>query len=219
VGGVNVEIWSDLVCPFCYIGKRNWEAALERFEERESLDVRWRSFQLDPMAPRVSDVDLHEHLGAKYGGGREAGKAMNDRVARAAADVGLRFELDTARRGNTLDAHRVVHLARTRGLEEAAVERLFAAYFTESEAIGEPETLARLASGVGLDAGEVRAMLAGEDHADAVRAEMREGMQLGINAVPCFVFERRSGVSGAQPPEVLLSALERAWAERSEAAA
>jgi predicted DsbA family dithiol-disulfide isomerase len=219
VGGVNVEIWSDLVCPFCYIGKRNWEAALERFEHRESVDVRWRSFQLDPTAPRVSDVDLHEHLGNKYGGGREAGKAMNDRVTRAAAEVGLRFELDTARRGNTLDAHRVVHLARSVGVEGAAVERLFAAYFTESEAIAEPETLARLAGEVGLDAGEVRAMLAGDAYADAVRAEMRDGMQLGINAVPCFVFERRFGVSGAQPPEVLLAALQRAWAERSEAAA
>jgi predicted DsbA family dithiol-disulfide isomerase len=219
VSGVNVEIWSDLVCPFCYIGKRNWEAALERFEHRESVDVRWRSFQLDPVAPRVADVDLHDYLGAKYGGGREAGKAMNDRVARAAAAVGLRFELDTARRGNTLDAHRVVHLAREHEVEEAALERLFAAYFTESEAIADPETLARLAVDVGLDAGEVRSMLAGDSHADAVRAEMRDGMQLGLGAVPCFVFERRFGVSGAQPPDVLLGALQRAWAERSEAVA
>jgi predicted DsbA family dithiol-disulfide isomerase len=216
---MNVEIWSDLVCPFCYIGKRNFEAALERFEHRDEVDVRWRSFQLDPDAPREPEGDLHDHLAAKYGGGRDRAIEMNARVTEAAAAVGLRFDLDNARRGNTLDAHRVVHLAREAGLEDAAEERLFAAYFTESEPIADRETLARLGGSIGLDPEAVRAMLAGEAFVQAVLAEMRDGMQLGINAVPCFVFDRRFGVSGAQPPELLLQALERAWDERSEAAA
>jgi predicted DsbA family dithiol-disulfide isomerase len=216
---VNVEIWSDVVCPFCYIGKRNFEAALARFEHRDEVAVRWRSFQLDPDAPREPEGDLHDHLAAKYGGGRERAIEMNARVTETAASVGLRFSLDTARRGNTLDAHRVVQLARAHGLEEAAVERLFAAYFTESEPIADRETLVRLGASVGLDADEVRTMLAGDDFVEAALGEMREGLALGIHAVPCFVFDRRFGVSGAQPPEVLLGALERAWRERIDVAA
>ena len=216
---MNVEIWSDLVCPFCYIGKRNFESALARFEHRDEVTTRWRSFQLDPDAPRAPEGDLHDHLAAKYGGGRERAIEMNARVTATAASVGLEFRLDTAKRGNTLDAHRVVHLARERDLEDAAEERLFAAYFTESEPIADPETLVRLGSSIGLAADEVRTMLAGDAFAEAALDEMREGMQLGIHAVPCFVFDRRFGVSGAQPPEVLLQALDRAWSEGVDAAA
>src|SRR4051794_13438046 len=173
---MKVEIWSDLVCPFCYIGKRNFEAALERFEQRDEVDVRWRSFQLDPDAPRSPEGDLHDHLAAKYGGGRARAIAMNARVTEAAAAVGLRFDLDNARRGTTLDAHRVVHVAREAGLEDAAEERLFAAYFTESEPIADRETLARLGGSIGLDPEAVRMMLAGDAFVEDVLAEMRDGM-------------------------------------------
>src|SRR4051794_11510594 len=141
---MKVEIWSDVVCPFCYIGKRNFEAALERFEQRDEVDVRWRSFQLDPAGPRSPEGDLHDHLAAKYGGGRERVIEMNARVTETAASVGLRFDLDNARRGNTVDAHRVVHLAREHGLEDVAEERLFAGYFSEGEHIADRETLVRL---------------------------------------------------------------------------
>src|SRR4051794_34206873 len=156
---MKVEIWSDLVCPFCYIGKRNLEAALERFEHRDEVTVRWRSFQLDPDAPREPEGDLHDHLAAKYGGGRARAIEMNARVTETAASVGLRFDLDNAKRGNTLDAHRVVHLARDHGLEDAAEERLFAAYFTEAEPIADRATLVRLGASIGLDADELRSTL------------------------------------------------------------
>ncbi len=210
---MNVEIWSDLVCPFCYIGKRNFEHALERFEHRDGVEVTWRSFQLDPSLPPRVDGDLHEYLGRKYGGDRASGKAMNDRVTATAAAAGLDYSLDAAVLGNTFDAHRLTHLAARHGLQDAAEERLMRAYFTESEHIADAETLVRLAGEIGLEADEARAMLDGGDYADAVRSDMQTAFELAITAVPTFVVERRYAISGAQPPELLLRALEQIWAQ------
>src|SRR4051794_26489846 len=214
---MEIEIWSDVMCPFCYIGKRNFEAALERFEHRDEVDVTWRSFQLAPDLPQRVEGDVHDYLAAKYGGGRERAKAMNDRVSETAAAAGLTYNLDSAVLGNTFDAHRLAHLAARHGLQDEAEERLFAAYFTQSEHIADPDTLVRIGEEIGLEADDVRAMQASDEFADAVRAEAREAVELGINGVPAFVIDRRYMISGAQPADHILSALEQIWADEHAA--
>jgi predicted DsbA family dithiol-disulfide isomerase len=209
-----VEIWSDVVCPWCYIGKRRFETALRRFEHRDAVAVRWRSFELDPGAPRERTGDPVEHLARKYGVSRARAAGMYDRVGAVAASEGLEYHLDRARRGNTFDAHRLLHLAAAHGVQSALKERLLAAYFTEGEPIGEPAVLARLAADVGLDARAVDAALAGDDHAADVRRDERLATGLGVTGVPFFVMGRKAAVAGAQSPEVLLEALEHAWAEQ-----
>ena len=210
---MKVEIWSDVVCPWCYIGKRRFERALEGFEHRDQVEVEWRSFELDPEAPRRSAVNTIDRLATKYGVSREQAEAMTVRVSRLAAEEGLAYRLDVAQQGNTLDAHRLLHLAAERGRQQALEERLFRAYFTEAEPIGQPEALVRLAAEAGLDASEAEAVLEGDTYSDRVREDQREAAALGIQGVPFFVIDRRFGVSGAQPSEVLTQALQRAWAE------
>ena len=211
---MRVEIWSDVVCPWCYVGKRRFEAALDRFEESGRVEVVWRSFELDPSAPVTSDVDLVGHLAAKYRVSRDEARAMNDRVTALAAGEGLDMRLDIAHRGRTFDAHRLLHLAAERGLQGELKERLLAAYQTEGEPIADPEALARAAVAVGFDEVEARAVLAGTAYADAVRSDQEEARRLGVTGVPFFVFDRRYAVSGAQSGDVLLEALRRAWSER-----
>jgi predicted DsbA family dithiol-disulfide isomerase len=212
---MQVEIWSDVVCPWCYIGKRRFEAALEAFPHADEVQVVWRSFELDPEAPATVDVDLMERLATKYGVSREQAEAMNDRVTRTADEVGLSYRLDIARPGNTFDAHRLLHLAADRGVQGDLKERLLAAYQSNGEPISDHETLVRAALAVGLDEAEVRELLTSDRYGEDVRADERDARALGISGVPFFVLDRRYGVSGAQPPEVLLEALEQAWAERS----
>src|SRR3954447_21885461 len=210
---LTVEIWSDVVCPWCYIGKRRFEAALGRFEHAGEVTVMWRSFELDPEAPRVAEGTATERLAAKYGMSLERARQLHaEMTARAAAD-GLDFRFDLARGGNTFDAHRLIHLAATSGHQAAAEERLMRAYFTEGEAIADPETLIRLLAEVGVDAEEARDVLATDRFASDVSEDELLASRLGIQGVPFFVLERRYGVSGAQPPEVLVQALERAWGE------
>jgi predicted DsbA family dithiol-disulfide isomerase len=210
---MQVEIWSDVVCPWCYIGKRRFEAALAEFDHRDEVEVRWRSFELDPSAPATVDVDLIERLATKYGVSREQAEAMNDRVTRLADEVGLSYRLDIAKPGNTFDAHRVLHLAADRGVQGDLKERLLSAYQSNGEPIADHATLVRAAVAAGLDEAEVRAVLDGDKYADAVRADEREGRELGITGVPFFVLDRRYGVSGAQASEAILQALEQAWAD------
>jgi predicted DsbA family dithiol-disulfide isomerase len=216
---LSVEIWSDVVCPWCYIGKRRFEAALARFEHRDEVEVTWHSFELDPSAPATRTGPRVEMLAAKYGMSVEQAQAMHDQMTETAAAEGLAFAFDDAKDGNTFDAHRLIHLAAEHGLQDAAKERLMRAYFTEGEPIGDRETLIRLAAEIGLDAGQAREALEGDAHADAVRADEDLARRLGISGVPFFVLDRRYGVSGAQPADLLLQALERAWEERDRAAA
>ena len=210
---VQVEIWSDVVCPWCYIGKRKFEAALASFAHRDEVTVEWRSYELDPGAPVRRDLPMVELLQKKYSMTEEQARAANDRVTAAAAGVGLEYHLDQAASGNTFDAHRLIHLAAAHGRGDAMKERLMAAYFTEGAAIGETATLERLAADVGLDAGAVHSTLAGDAYADAVRHDERQAVDLGVNGVPFFVVDRTYGISGAQEPEVILGALERAWSD------
>jgi predicted DsbA family dithiol-disulfide isomerase len=208
---MDVEIWSDVVCPWCYIGKRRFERALDAFEHREEVRVTWRSFQLDPQAPLTSDGDPVDRLAAKYGMSRATAEAAQARVTASAATEGLDFHLDLARSGNTFDAHRLIHLAHSVGKQDAIKERLMAAYFVEGAAIGEHDVLTRLAVEVGLDESAVRTVLDGDAFAGDVRHDELDARRLGITGVPFFVLDRAYGVSGAQPSEMLLAALQQAW--------
>jgi predicted DsbA family dithiol-disulfide isomerase len=210
---MQVEIWSDVVCPWCYIGKRKFEAALAEFDHRDEVTVEWRSYELDPGAPPRRDLPMVELLQKKYSMTEQQARAANDRVTGIAAGVGLEYHLDRAAMGNTFDAHRLIHLAAAHGRGDAMKERLMAAYFTEGAAVGETDTLERLAADVGLDADEVAAALAGDAFAADVRDDERTAATLGVSGVPFFVIDRAFGVSGAQDPDVLLAALDRAWAD------
>jgi predicted DsbA family dithiol-disulfide isomerase len=214
-----VEIWSDVVCPWCYLGKRRFEAALAAFEHRDEVEVAWRSFELDPHAPRERELPAAEHLAAKYGMSVDQARASQAQLTELAAAEGLEYDFDRTRGGNTFDAHRAIHVAAAHGLQAAAVERLMRGYFTEGEPIGDPEALVRMVADVGVDAEEARAALAGDAHAEAVRADEELAARIGISGVPFFVLGRRFGVSGAQPAELLLQALDRAWSEHAAGAA
>jgi predicted DsbA family dithiol-disulfide isomerase len=210
---MKVEIWSDVVCPWCYVGKRNFEEALAGFGHRDQVEVVWRSFELDPSAPRTRQGEYSARLARKYGVGPAEAQAMVDRMTATAAEVGLAFRFDIARPGNTFDAHRLIHLARERGIQDGVKERLLAATFTEGEAIGEVEALVRLAAEAGLEPGEVRELIDGDRYAAEVRADEEAAMDLGVTGVPFFLVGGRFGVPGAQPPAVLLRVLDRAWSD------
>jgi predicted DsbA family dithiol-disulfide isomerase len=210
---MKIEIFSDVVCPWCAIGKRRFETALGSFAHADEVDVHWRAFELDPSAPRISEGDVASNLAAKYGMTREAAVASQDRLAALAAQDGLDFHFEKAKRGNTFDAHRLLHYAHEVGLQDELKERLFVAYFTEGESIGDRATLVRLGADVGLDADKSAEVLAGDRYAEEVRADEREAHSLGINGVPFFVIDRHYGISGAQSPEAILEVLDAAWTE------
>ncbi|MGQ7296572.1 DsbA family oxidoreductase [Quadrisphaera sp. KR29] len=221
---MKVEIWSDVVCPWCYVGKRRFEQALSRFAHADGVEVVWRAFELDPHSSshpggtEVGPDDYAQRLSAKYGSGLERGREMVASMTATAATEGLDLRFDRAVKANTVDAHQVVHLALERGgpaLQDAVKERLLRAYFTEGEAVGDRAVLQRLAVEAGLDGDDVAAVLAEGRFVEAVRADEAEASALGITGVPFFVIDRKYGVSGAQSPEVLLGALERAWSERA----
>jgi predicted DsbA family dithiol-disulfide isomerase len=211
---MNVEIWSDIICPWCYIGKRRFEAALGQFAHRAEVEVVWRSFELDPSAPRLRELEYTEHLAKKYGMSLEQADASQQRLTDLATAEGLEYHLGATKGGNSFDAHRLLHLAATSGLQDAFKERLLRAYFAEGEAIGEPDVLARLAVEAGLDRDEAVDLLAGDRFSEEVRADERRARLLGISGVPFFAIDERYGISGAQPSELILSALDQAWAER-----
>jgi len=216
---LQVEIWSDVVCPWCYVGKRRFEAALARFPHRDEVELVWRSFELDPSAPPSAEVrgTYVERLAAKYGRTVREAQRMVDAMTATAAEEGLDFRFDLARPGNTVDAHRLLHVARSHGRQDELKERLDRATFTEGVPVSDPAALTSLAVEVGLPADEVAAVLAGERFADAVRADEAQARAYGITAVPFFVLDARFGIAGAQPAGVLLQALEQAWSERSPA--
>ncbi len=204
---MKIEVWSDVVCPWCYIGKRRLEAALEDFDE--DVEVTWRSFQLDPSAPTDPQGPLDEALAKKYGVGLEQARSMMARMTQTAAEEGLDFDFDSARGGNTFDAHRVIHFARSKDKQGEMKERLLSAYMCEGRPISDPGELATLAGEVGLDEDEVRAMLEGDAYEDEVRFDRAEARQLGVTGVPFFLIEEKYGIPGAQAAETLLDALQR----------
>ncbi len=200
---MQLEIWSDIACPWCYVGKRRLEAALAGFDGAEDLRVTWRAFELDPAAPAERPEDGATHLARKYGTSVEQARAMEERMTGVAAEEGLEFRFDRLRLGSTFDAHRIVHLAAAHGLQDAMEERLMRAYLTDGELLSDHATLRRLAVEVGVPGDEAAEVLATERFAEEVRDDERTAAALGISAVPCFVVDREVAVSGAQPPEVL----------------
>ncbi len=216
---MKVEIWSDVVCPWCYIGKRRFEGALARFAHRDDVEVEWHSFELDPTIESVHALgegpDHADVLSAKYGMSRPEAEAAIASMSQAAAGEGLDFRMDRSLASNTFDAHQLLHLAAEHGLQGELKERLLRAYFTEGEPVGDRDTLVRLAGEVGLDTADAARALATQQHAETVRADEAEARALGITGVPFFVVDRRYGISGAQPADHLLAVLDRAWSERS----
>ena len=212
---MQVDIFSDVVCPWCSVGKRRFETAMQRFEHADQINVVWRAYELDPQAPAVREGDYAERLAQKYGMSRQQAVTANERLTATAAAEGLDFHFERARPGNTFNAHRLLHYASQAGpgLQDALKERLFLAYFTEGAAIGESETLVRLATEVGLDEQECSDILAGDRYADEVRADEREALELGVTGVPFFVVDGKFGIAGAQDADTILHVLERAWAK------
>lgn len=209
---MQVEIWSDVICPWCYIGKRRFETALANFAHRESVNVTWRSFELDPKAPLQYPGTLEGMLSRKYGVSPQEAAAMNARVTAVAREAGLEYRLTYARPGNTFDAHRLLHFAAARQLGDRATERIMHGYFSEELAIGDHAALARLAPEFGIDESEALALLESDAYSDAVRADEARAAGFGINGVPFFVFDEKTGISGAQPVEAFAEALQQAWA-------
>lgn len=209
---MQIEIWSDVVCPWCAVGKAHLDTALQGFSQAEEVEIRWRSFELDPGAPAVREGTYVEQLARKYLTSDEQATAMIAQMTGAAAAAGVEFHLDRARPGNSFDAHRVVQLAADRGRQHEMKTRLLRAYVCEGALIGDHETLVGLATEVGLAPDEVRAVLGSEEYAEAVRADEQLACDREITAVPTFVIDGRFVVPGAQQPDVLLQALERARA-------
>ncbi len=209
---LRVDVWSDIACPWCWVGKRHFEAALAQFAAKEEVELVWHAFELDPSAPRevAPGTSYVDRLTKKYG--PQAG-AMIDRMTKVGTLDGLEFRFDRARPANTFDAHRVLRFALDHGKQDALKERFFRAHFTEGESLGDHETLARLAGEVGLDVEAVRKVLADETHAADVRVEEQEAADIGIQGVPFFVVGRKYAVSGAQPAELLRRVLDTAWSE------
>lgn len=213
--GVTVEIWSDVVCPWCYLGKRRFERALEHFRLGAGIEVVWRSFQLDPTLPKGSRQQHAAYLARRTGRTLEEVRLSRDRLVKLAAAEGLRYDFDRYVVVNTRDAHRVAHLAASRGLGPAIQERLFRAQLEEGETLDDAATLSRLAAEVGVPGDDVEAMLASDAYAAEVDDDIRTGATLGVTGVPFFVFDRAFAVSGAQPVEVFEQALEMASSARA----
>ncbi|HEY4389044.1 MAG TPA: DsbA family oxidoreductase [Ktedonobacteraceae bacterium] len=210
---MQVEIWSDVACPWCYIGKRRFETALAEFKHRDQVEVIWRSYQLDPEAPRTSDIKVSEIVAKKYGISTEQAMEANARITEMGAQEGIEYHFEKTLFGNTFNAHRLIHLGAKHNLQGAVKERLMKAYFTEGAAIGDTELLVKVVSEVGIDADEVRAVLDSDTYADEVRADVQRARLFGIQGVPFFAIDETYGISGAQPLEVFREVLVKAWAE------
>ena len=206
---MRLDIWSDIACPWCAVGKANLDTALTEFPH--PVEVVWRSFELDPGATDVREADYARLLARKYGTSDAGGQAMIDRMVATGRDAGVTLDFSTIKPGNTFDAHRVVHLGAARGLQNAVKERFLAGYLSEGVAISDHDEIARMAAEAGLDEAEVREVLASDTYGEDVRGDEKQAMDLGCSGVPFFVMGGRVAVPGAQPPDTLLRALEKAW--------
>ena len=213
---MQVEVWSDVVCPWCYIGKRRLERALESFDHADEVEVVWRSYELDPAAPVRREGDPAVRLARKYGLSVDRARAAQERITALAALEGLDYHLDQAAGGNTLDAHRLIHLAQEQGMGDVMKERLLRTHLVEARPIGDHDTLVQVAVEVGLARDEVEQLLDGDDLVDAVRADEQRAVDLDVTGVPFFLVDGRLGIPGAQDRELLVRVLDRGWATRSD---
>lgn len=210
---MRVDIWSDVMCPFCYIGKRRFEAALAEFPNKENIEVIWHSFQLDPDVKAEPGKDVYSYLAERKGQSLEWSKQAHAQVTEMAAGEGLTYNYDKAVVANSFDAHRIVQLAKKYGKGDAMEEHLFMAYFTDGKDVADHAVLAELATSIGLEANEVKSVLSSNAFTDAVNADINTAAQLRINGVPFFVINNKYGVSGAQAPATFSQALNKAWQE------
>jgi protein disulfide-isomerase len=212
---MKVEIWSDIMCPFCYIGKRHYEAALQKFPEAASIITEWKSYQLDPSIPEefVTPVPVYDYLAERKGITRQQSEDMHKNVTEMAKRAGLHYDFDKVIVANSLKAHCVIQLAKTKGLDDQMEEIFFRAYFTEGRNLGDIPTLIALGKEAGLEEKEVKEALVNESYAFRVDADVSEAKEIGVRGVPFFVFNRKYAISGAQPVEAFLQTLEKSFSE------
>ena len=212
---MKVEVWSDIMCPFCYIGKRNYETALKQFDGKNNVEIEWHSFQLDPTIPKNTGrkENVYQYLAEKKGISYEQSAKLHESLIQTAKKAALEYNFDKAIVANSFDAHRLIQLAKTKGLGDEAEERLFHAYFTEGRDFGDHETLIDIGVGLGLPAEEIKEALTSDEFAAKVEEDIQEADELGVRGVPFFVFDRKYAVSGAQPPEYFLEALKQSFEE------
>lgn len=211
---MKVEIWSDIMCPFCYIGKRNFEQALAGFGDSDKITIEWKSFQLDPSIPLVPvEGDVYQYVAARKGISYEQSKQLHDDVVRMAKNAGLEYNFDKVRVTNSLKGHRLIQLAKSKGLGDAAEEQLFLAYFTAGKNLNDADTLIAIGQEIGLTEQEINEAMIDPAYLQQIQAEVDEAQALGVRGVPFFVLDRKYGISGAQPAEVMLRSVEKAYAE------
>lgn len=211
---MKIEIWSDVMCPFCYIGKRRFESALAKFEHKHEVQIVWKSFQLNPQMKTDPQKNINQYLAEIKGWTLDQAESMNDRVTQMAAAEGLHYDLDKAIVANSFDAHRLIQLAKTHNKGDEAEECLFKAYFSEGKNTADHSTLIQLGAEAGLDKNEVEKMLNENSFTTEVQKDISEARKLGINAVPFFLIDRKYGISGAQQSETFLEALNKSWEEQ-----
>lgn len=211
---MKIEVWSDIMCPFCYIGKKHLETALKQFNDAEEIDVEWKSYQLDPYIPRNPHYkNTYQYLAESKGMSYDDAKQMTAGVAQAGAQAGVTLDFERTVVANSFDAHRLIHFAQTKGFADAVKESLFRAHFTEGKDINNREVLIAVGNAAGLAEAEVVAVLDSDRYGDEVAQDIREAREIGVRGVPFFVFNRKYAISGAQPPEAFLQTLEKSFAE------
>jgi predicted DsbA family dithiol-disulfide isomerase len=211
---MKVEIWSDIMCPFCYIGKRHYEEAIKQFADSANVELEWHSFQLDPDLPKpASKLSAYDYLAQRKGISKEQSMAMHQNVIQMAKEAGLNYNYDKAVVANSFDAHRLIQFAKTKGLGDEAEERLFKAYFIEGKDMCNADTLMALAKDMGLNEAEAKEVISGTAFSDEVKKDIKEAEQIGVSGVPFFVFDRKYAVSGAQPSSQFLNVLQKSYAE------
>jgi predicted DsbA family dithiol-disulfide isomerase len=213
---MKVEIWSDIMCPFCYIGKRNFEHALEKFDDKEKIEIQWRSFELSPEMKTDPSKNTYEYLAEKKGWTLDYTKKVHDQLTERAREAGLEYNFDSVVPANSFNAHRLSHLAAKHQLQNEMEERLFAAHFTEGKNIDDEETLVQIGTETGLPEDEIREMLQGNEFSEEVEKDKYAAHQVGVQGVPFFVFDNKYAVSGAQPSEMFLDTLKKAYREFNE---
>lgn len=210
---VKIEIWSDVACPWCFIGKRRFEKALEKFPHRDEVEVQWRSYQLDPSIPEHYDGTELGYLSERKGMAPEQVRTMFGHVTEQAAGEGLAYDFDTVVVANSFTAHRLIHLAAQSGKADEAKERLLSDHFEHGKDIGNHEYLRTLGAELGLPAQDVEELFTTDKYADAVREDIAEARAIGVSGVPFFVFDRKYGVSGAQASDTFSQVLDEVWQE------
>jgi len=210
---MKVEIWSDIMCPFCYIGKRHFESALSTFDNSADIEIEWKSFQLDPTIPNdiSADTTVYEYLAERKGVSVEQATQMHEGVMEMARAAGLIYNFDIAKVANSFNAHRMIQMAKSKGLGDAAEEKLFRSYFTEGRNFGDTDDLIKMGVEIGLSETDVKESLSNDDYAYKVKQDIQEGEKLGVRGVPFFVFDRKYVISGAQPVEAFTQTLEQTY--------